>query len=224
MNKPENSLDNLKKQRTVYRATFTRLINKVSNDLSLEDPNFNELEASVNLIEDKDATLKTLNELILSKLIESDIDEQVLHDEISGCDDYTNRLYLIRSKYEHLLKARYEHDSQVSSQNSQISGNRRVKIRLPTIELVKFNGDIKNWLCFWSQFKKIHDDNELTDEEKFQYLIQATEPESRARVIVSSFPPTGENYEKAIDSLKTRFGREDLQIEVYVRELLNITL
>ena len=35
---------------------------------------------------------------------------------------------------------------------------------------------------------------------------------------------TGDNYEKIIDSLKSRFDREDLQIEVYVRELLKLVL
>lgn len=37
--------------------------------------------------------------------------------------------------------------------------------------------------------------------------------------MVNSFPPTG-----AIDALKTRFGRDDIQIEVYVRELLSLVL
>ncbi|GBN46180.1 hypothetical protein AVEN_237442-1 [Araneus ventricosus] len=47
---------------------------------------------------------------------------------------------------------------------------------------------------------------------------------SRAREVIESFPPTGDNYPKAIDCLKTRFGRNDLQVEVYVRELLKLVL
>ncbi|XP_011858215.1 PREDICTED: uncharacterized protein LOC105555781 [Vollenhovia emeryi] len=48
--------------------------------------------------------------------------------------------------------------------------------------------------------------------------------DSRASEIVRSFPPTGENYEKAITSLKNRFGRDDIIVEFYVRELLGLVL
>lgn len=49
-------------------------------------------------------------------------------------------------------------------------------------------------------------------------------PESRATDLVKSYPPTTENYGKVISSLRNRFGREDMQIEVYVRELLQLIL
>ena len=97
-------------------------------------------------------------------------------------------------------------------------------MKLPKIELVKFSGDVREWLQFWSLFKKIHENNDLDSEDKFQYLIQTMVAGSRAENLVKSYPPTGDNYEKVIDSLKKRFGREDLQIEVYVRELLQLVL
>ena len=48
--------------------------------------------------------------------------------------------------------------------------------------------------------------------------------DSRAYKLVDGYPPTADNYDKVIASLKGRFGREDLQIEVYVRELLQLVL
>jgi hypothetical protein len=100
----------------------------------------------------------------------------------------------------------------------------RRKLKLPKIELKKFEGDVKDWLSFWSQFSRIHKDKEVKDEDTFQYLIQATASGTRAREIVDSFPPTPENYTKAIDSLKSRFGREELLIDFYVRELLGLVI
>ncbi|XP_043476290.1 uncharacterized protein LOC122507569 [Leptopilina heterotoma] len=100
----------------------------------------------------------------------------------------------------------------------------RKTMKLPSIELPKFSGNIKEWLPFWSQFKKINDDNTISGEDKYQYLIQATVPGSRANEIVNSFPPTGENFEKAVATLKSRFGRDDLLVEFYVRELLGLVL
>lgn len=49
-------------------------------------------------------------------------------------------------------------------------------------------------------------------------------PGSRARRLVESYPAMSENYEKIIDSMHSRFGGDDLQIEVYVRELLKFIL
>lgn len=94
--------------------------------------------------------------------------------------------------------------------------------KLPKIELPKFNGELKDWLQFWSLFKNIHEDSSITKEDKFQYLVQAMVKESRASELVNSFPPTAANYDKVITSLKSRFGREDLLVEVYVREMLKL--
>ncbi|GFU26418.1 hypothetical protein TNCV_3510341 [Trichonephila clavipes] len=42
------------------------------------------------------------------------------------------------------------------------------------------------------------------------------EPKSKAERLVLSFPATAENYPKAIDQLKERFGREDLLVQIYI--------
>ncbi|GIY22591.1 cytoplasmic aconitate hydratase [Caerostris darwini] len=87
-----------------------------------------------------------------------------------------------------------------------------------------FGGEIKDWLPFWGQFSKIDSDPNIDEADKLQYLIQATLPSTRARELVESFPPSKENYHKAIDSLKSRFGQDDLLVEFYVRELLKLTI
>ncbi|GFT26524.1 integrase catalytic domain-containing protein [Trichonephila clavipes] len=91
-------------------------------------------------------------------------------------------------------------------------------------QIRQFSGDIKDWLQFWNQFQHIHDDDEIAPENKFQYLVQATVNGSRAREVVESFPTTAANYAKAVDSLKARFGKDDLLVEVYVRELLKLII
>jgi len=42
--------------------------------------------------------------------------------------------------------------------------------------------------------------------------------------IVNSFPLTAGNYEKAIHSLESQFGKKDLLIKYYMRELLKLVL
>ncbi|GFX25760.1 uncharacterized protein TNCV_2639041 [Trichonephila clavipes] len=50
------------------------------------------------------------------------------------------------------------------------------------------------------------------------------EPGSKPERLVLSFPATAANYPKAIDQLKERFGREDLLVQIYVRDLLILVM
>lgn len=95
---------------------------------------------------------------------------------------------------------------------------------MPLLELKRFGGEIKNWLTFWDQFSKIDSGPDIDEADKFQYLGQATLPNTTVREIVESFPPSCDNYQKAVNSLNSRFGREPLLVEYYVRELLKLTL
>ncbi|GFW34554.1 uncharacterized protein TNCV_951841 [Trichonephila clavipes] len=84
------------------------------------------------------------------------------------------------------------------------------------LEFRQCGDNIKDWLPFWNQFEQIHEEEDIAPEDKFQYLVQATVSGSRAREIVESFPPTGANYQKAILSLQSRFGREDILVEIVI--------
>ena len=64
----------------------------------------------------------------------------------------------------------------------------------------------------------------ISREDKFQYLIQAMVTGSRASELVNSYPATAENYEKVIKSLKSRFGKNEMLVEVCVPELLKLVL
>ncbi|XP_035226819.1 uncharacterized protein LOC118199128 [Stegodyphus dumicola] len=47
---------------------------------------------------------------------------------------------------------------------------------------------------------------------------------SSAQKLIEGFPPSKENYAKAIELLKSRYGKEEFLIEFYVRELLPLGL
>lgn len=50
------------------------------------------------------------------------------------------------------------------------------------------------------------------------------EVSSKAASIIEGYPTTAENYEKAFNSLKSRFGRDELLVEYRTRELLSLAL
>ncbi|UYV65534.1 hypothetical protein LAZ67_3004614 [Cordylochernes scorpioides] len=77
---------------------------------------------------------------------------------------------------------------------------------------------------FWSAFQSVHDDDSISACVKFQYLQNCMIKGSVSEEIVSSFPNSAANYPLAISTLKERFGREDMLVEVYVRDSIAIIL
>ncbi|KAJ8914983.1 hypothetical protein NQ315_002507 [Exocentrus adspersus] len=140
-------------------------------------------------------------------------------------------LQLLQSKYEELLvmdnKIREELLAECGEEDLSVEitacdeyKHRLLQLRSKCTTVVdeKADSDVD------STSSKDHDDVDIDPSDKIAYLSQATVPSSRARRIVDSFPPVPENYKKIVDCLCSRFGREDLQIEVYVRELLRLVL
>ncbi|GFX74914.1 putative RNA-directed DNA polymerase from transposon X-element [Trichonephila clavipes] len=137
--------------------------------------------------------------------------------------DKFSRLETIQEEISDLLltKASQEQKILVSEENNSVQ---KRKFKLPELELRQFSGEPKDYLAFWSQFEKIHMDATIAEEDKFQYLLQCLVPDSKAARLVSSFPPTKNNYLKAITQLKERFGRDELLVQIYVRDLLSIVM
>ena len=82
----------------------------------------------------------------------------------------------------------------------------RININLPKINIKSFGGDPLEWLTFWDSFSAAIDKNlELSDVEKMDYLNGMLKGEA-ARAI-SGLPLTEENYRKATELLKERFGK-----------------
>ncbi|GFT20349.1 uncharacterized protein TNCV_1009461 [Trichonephila clavipes] len=168
--------------------------------------------------------MKTVAEIMAKRLdtCQNQISEQLLGtedavqeylDDMEDAENYRDRYIEMCTRVD--LKIR---ETVVATETEKRS------FKLPKIELKKFSGGAKDFLAFWSQFQKIHNDKSIAEEDKMQYLLQSVEPKSKAERLVLSFPATAENYPKAIDQLKERFGREDLLVQIYVRELLNLVM
>ncbi|GFU94432.1 uncharacterized protein TNCV_2644201 [Trichonephila clavipes] len=162
---------------------------------------------------DKFQRLDTCQNQISEQLLGTEDAVQEYLDNMEDAENYRDRYIEICTRVD--LKIR---ETVVPTETEKRS------FKLPKIELKKFSGEAKDFLAFWSQFQKIHNDKSIAEEDKMQYLLQSMEPKSKAERLVLSFPATAENYPKAIDQLKERFGREDLLVQIYVRELLNLVM
>ena len=215
-------MEKAKKARAARRTAFTRALNAVNGGLKDAPLNLNEIEASMQLLEEKYTDLEAINAQIFDFLIDNNAEQSVIDQEMEAVDEY--KFIFLQKRNEVVKTLNNGMQKEGAKVENALPCEPKKNFRLPKIELKKFSGDIKDWLQFWSQFKKIHEDESIVAEDKFQYLIQAMLPNSRAYELVQSFPPTAENYGKVIVSLKNRFGRDDLLVEVYVRELLRLVL
>ncbi|GFS54439.1 putative RNA-directed DNA polymerase from transposon X-element [Trichonephila clavipes] len=160
--------------------------------------------------------MKDEKEEISDLLLTSHDLKDTYQEEFSKAEEYQDKFCQIFS----ILEASQEQNILVSKENNSVQ---KRKFKLPKLELRKFSGEPKDYLAFWSQFEKIHKDATIA-EDKFQYLLQCLVPDSKAARLVSSFPPTKNNYLKAITQLKERFGRDELLVQIYVRDFLSIVM
>ncbi|XP_061724700.1 uncharacterized protein LOC133530697 [Cydia pomonella] len=208
-------MESWKRKRTQFRREFTTLADKtakaVENKDSAAPQIFDLLSEAASSLFEAEATLRDL-------WVESEeFDEEQFHSDQEKAMQYKIRWHQVKAAFSKPLPC----ISSASSLHSAQSSIQR-SLKLPKLELVKFDGNIKSWLSFWGQFKKIHEDKVMDATDKYQYLLQSMTPNSSARQLVESYPPCAENYSKAVEALKARFAGDDLLIETYVRGLLTL--
>ena len=218
-----NKMGALKKLRTAHRTAFTKTLNELNTLLQAENSDKDVVSVTFEVLQQKmleldDSSAKVLSFILTSK---SQPLEDTYEAESDTTDEYRKKFLMAQRKATRFLGS----EEDAARNVPRTAANERKKtFKLPKIEITKFTGNVRDWLLFWNQFRKIDEDKDIDAEDKFQHLIQSMEGGSRAYELVTSFPPTRENYAKAIASLKNRFGRDELQVEVYVRELLSLVL
>ncbi|KAJ8869975.1 hypothetical protein PR048_028986 [Dryococelus australis] len=163
------------------------------------------LKSLIIKVERLGAELATLDERLLESLLEED--SETYNCEYGYVDSYRDTLDSVRAS---IYKMMHSTDSEKLASSCN---NIKKLLKLPEIELVRLGGVL-------GSIYRIHEDDDIEDADKFQYLIQSTKVGSCARELVNSFSPIGDNYNKAIDTLTSRFGRYDLLIEYYIREFI----
>ena len=99
----------------------------------------------------------------------------------------------------------------------------RAHVKLPEISTKTFSGDPLEWLTFWDSFSAAVDrDTKMSGIQKMNYLKGYLKGEA-ARA-VSGLPLTDENYQKAVELLKDRFGRNQILINAYMESLIKINV
>ncbi|GFQ70265.1 integrase_H2C2 domain-containing protein [Trichonephila clavata] len=194
------SLRSWKFKRVGGRTSFTKTANvlkaelvKVGFSVDLVCNKFTKLQSVY-------SDMKFLDEKILDllaedwKALESDIANEIENREV-----YSDYFITLSRQVSERLRISDEIDVEIkSNQGSSVSRDGIKQYRLPKFEMKKFDGELINWLPFWSQFEKIHSGPDLYESDKISFLAQCMKPRPRAREFIESYPVTSENYEKAV--------------------------
>ena len=112
-------------------------------------------------------------------MLEEDLLEKEIYDRCIFDSSLHETIFCIEARLK--VKATVENVS-ISSNNSNVSGSetsgggstvsaKSCKAKLPKLSLPTFSGDPVAWTTFWESFSfAIHQNEDLSDIEKFQYL------------------------------------------------------
>lgn len=233
----------LRKARSAIRRQVTLLVRDLEALLLADETEATVFQSKMEVLNKNNAKLEGMDEQVLLKMTttptqeEDDKDggadeiadqDKELDEELKMANDYQEKVTLVTVRVrEKLIPTSSPRTSPTPSESSTTmseGGERRKQYKLPKITLKKFDGRLHDWLGWWSQFSKIHEDADLHDVDKFMYLSQSMVPGTRAKELVDSYPMTAGNYLEVIRALKDRFGQEDLLIPHYIRGLLKIVV
>lgn len=170
-----NNMDTAIKVRASVRGVFTKKANGFESLLEeikaplITDEQFAAVNAEYKAIKEMRNKLVTWDDKICAHM-QTEFEEEKFEKEIEDAGKYTSRWFLIESKFDLFQSSFMKNQKQNGGQEPK---SPKTKLRLPKLEIAKFSGNLKEWLPFWSQFRKIHEDDSIDSECKFVYLLQS---------------------------------------------------
>ncbi|XP_040068435.1 uncharacterized protein LOC120841582 [Ixodes scapularis] len=215
------SRDVVTRKRKALRTQITHLITDADKKIE-ENADKNDLLLSANLIKGVAETLRETNTQMEQFLTAESADA-----EYERVIEYDLKVITAISKLEVSIQnttqgtQRGEHGGQVPALRETAPREMNELVKLPKLELVKFDGNKLMWQRFWHQFEtSIHLSPGMSNGHKFNYLM--TVLTEKAALAIEGLQFSERNYEQAIKLLRDNFGSEDNLIETHMNALINL--
>ncbi|GFY46646.1 DUF1758 domain-containing protein [Trichonephila inaurata madagascariensis] len=209
-------MEALKQKRATLRRRFTRSANSLDVLLTAAQAKAADIEVIYEQLFERFKNLKDSDIRILDLLQKDKCTQEDYDKEYNACELYEDKFITYKIKVKNILAGKAPQGADVLRFTDP-----GTKFKLPNIELPTIDGNPRDWLNFWTQFEKIHDDVNIDDRDKFQYLIQST---ATPREIVESFPATATNYKQATEYLKERYGNTSVYIRAMAKNQLDLSM
>ncbi|XP_039761203.1 uncharacterized protein LOC120634568 [Pararge aegeria] len=121
-------------------------------------------------------------------------------DQLAIRDKFDNLCYVVQIVLDN-SKINIRKNSSVHVTTPPLFHRHPTKIKLPTISLPTFSGNVTERNVFYDLFKSlVHDYEELSDVQRFRYLLLSLRDEPLN--LIKSFPVTDSNYQNVNKSLR----------------------
>ncbi|KAK6027246.1 Tas retrotransposon peptidase A16, partial [Ostertagia ostertagi] len=132
-------------------------------------------------------------------------EEEKISEYISNAESMIVEVTNLLVKFEINKNQILSHKLEVSGVDHQIhGGSTAARVELPKIPLPQFSGKSWQWDSFWELFDATVHSSQLSDLQKFNYLLKALKGE--ARESIARFQVSSANYYLAVAHLKERYG------------------
>ena len=204
-------------KRQAFTSHLTRAINKLSDELSKDSPDENEIKVGIEQVQVK------FNKVveIANKMQDDMTEEEQLTTDIDKMEELENKVISVRIKAKSTLEKLQKQEStkvDTKAQTIYVTQPPQVAVKLPDAKLQEFHGDDESFPSFIDNFTALVDDNpNITDVEKFGYLRGVCKLD-----IVQHCPMTGANYKAALHRLKNEYGDEELIATKHLNALIDM--
>ncbi|XP_048477852.1 uncharacterized protein LOC105387623 [Plutella xylostella] len=195
MSTTKRDMDILIKKRSSIKGKLTRVFNFASQlDPKSTTPTHHEVRVR---LEDMNSVLIQFEE-IQDSIEES---EQYSQEHEEERATFENRYYQTKALMESFLGGGGGGGTttQPATTQHECTAQRKPQVKLPQLELPRFDGDVRQWPAFKNIFYASVDSADLPTVNKLQYLKSALTGEAAG--LVNSLLITEENYTKALDIL-----------------------
>ena len=217
-NSPNRKMQNIKSQRRGHKAYATKIMNDAQK--IIDEPSKSkkaEILALRKLLTDGLNTIDSLDNDILHNLT----DDDEIETEILSSGDYRMCVEVVLVQLSDIMEeltitenTKEETDSVHSMKNTESE-------KLPKLHLKTFSGDVLSYQEFWESYRSaVHDNRQLDKVTKFNYLRSLLQ--GAAATTISGLPLCTENYDEAVNLLKSRYGNKQVLISAHIEKLLTL--
>ena len=193
--------------RLVARNTIAKvneLLPPIGQELNATPAVRVKLESYQSSLENKRATIASLNNEIEKRFDQQDIEKGIVERST-----FEEEIEEVICKLNAALTRPQAQVSETAVTTRPSIGT--IKVKLPKLSLPYFDGNPTQWTAYWDSFKStIHNHPDLSKVDKLKYL--QTSLTGDAAQTISGFQITSKNYDEAIELLEKRFGNKQIII------------
>ena len=205
-------IDQLKRARSGLRGWMTRDLDAVREIIESDSPDVTRVEEKLESITTRLHKAEDL-QMEIEKLLSDDSDVRKEVDaQGPWFDMVTDRIHVLKlwlkEKQKQNTSEKPEKFEPIMPEPKPTSCT--PKMKLPKTDLRKFSGEVLDWPEFWDIFRvSIHDNPEIPAVQKFVYLKSLLTDEAAG--YVANIKTEEANYEVAVERLKSRYGKDEVQ-------------